>query len=175
MKKVIFLLTVLGLILSCSINKRVETITLNQDNQCVAMLDSLSKLVEHIKFGVYSVDLNAVPVDKYKGLSELDLAKRGVPMSEEQQRIYEFEKFLYRVFKSEICSSLTSDMLVKKIGTPYEIGLDGSYTYLLNIGKDCPNCEHPINRIFSECSYFRIYWGQDRYKQNNISLFYTGL
>jgi hypothetical protein len=143
------------------------------NNECSVKLDSLANIIKHIRFGVYSVDLDEFSVQHYKGLSEIDLALRGIPLSTEEQRIHEFGKFLHRLFKDEQCASaLTGEMLIAKVGKPYEVGYDGSYTYLLNIGKDCPDCQQPINRIFEGCSFIRIRFGKDAHLRNSIFLSY---
>jgi hypothetical protein len=170
MKKMIFLFAVLGILLSCSINRPVIP---NHNNGCLTKMDSLSILMEHIKFGVYSVHLDAFSIEKYKGLSTLELAINGVPIGESDQKIFEFEAFLKRFSENTECTNtMINSMFIEKIGTPYEIAKDGSFLYLLKIGKDCPNCNYPINRIFEGCSHIRIYFDQTVYKRMGISLHY---
>lgn len=173
MKKVIFLFTISILFLTCSTNKKAEITSPIYTNECSAKLDSLANIIKHIKFGVYSVDLDEFSVQHYNGLSDMDLGLRGVPLSTKDQRIHEFGKFLRRLLKDEQCAStLSGEMLIEKIGPPYGVGYDGSYTYLFNIGKDCPDCQQPINRIFEGCSYIRIRFGKDEHIRNTIFLSY---
>ncbi len=115
MKKVIFLSILLGMMFSCLTNRKTVS---GHNPECFSKLDSLSMIMEHIKFGVYSVNLDAFSIEKYKGLSDLELAIIGVPLEENGQKIFEFDVFLRRFSKAiECATTLTSNIFVEKLGS----------------------------------------------------------
>jgi hypothetical protein len=177
MKKVIFLLFMLGIFFSSSFNNRIRSITPTQDNQCLARLDSLSSVIQHIRFGVYSVNLKAFSIEKYRGLSDLDLAIQGVPLDEYGQQIHEFENLIEAFPKDTNCLAITSEMLIKNIGEPYSITPSRgdpnklTYRYLFNIGMECPNCNEPINRMFDGCSHLTFYFEYKKLKKISYCLY----
>ncbi|MCB0541737.1 MAG: hypothetical protein KDE33_29820, partial [Bacteroidetes bacterium] len=66
--------------------------------------------------------------------------------------------------KDRDCLSITSEILIHKIGEPHSITPSRgdtnkvTYRYLFNIGNSCPDCDEPINRIFDGCSYLKFYF-----------------
>ncbi len=174
MKKVILLSILLGMMLSCSTNRKAVS---GHNPECFSKLDSLSMIMEHIKFGVYSVNLDAFSIEKYKGLSDLELAIKGVPLDEYGQHIHEFEKFIKVFSKDTDCLAITSEILIKYIGEPYSITPSRrdtnkvTYRYLFNIGRQCPNCNEPIHRIFDGCSSLRFYFEYEKLKIISYALY----
>ncbi|MFZ1497735.1 MAG: hypothetical protein WAS72_11805, partial [Saprospiraceae bacterium] len=160
MKKVIFFLTLFGIISSCSIKQSVDIVKPNINDECLVNLDSLSNFIHSMNYGLYSVDLSKFPIDEFKGLSDMELSVNEIPFKEKEQRVYQFIRFLGRLKVNKSCYSQFSKENIKRlIGKPTNVSKKGNlYEYLLKTGFECPNCNVPIERLFESCDYIRFYF-----------------
>ena len=177
MKKVIFFLTILGIISSCSIKQSVDIVKPNINDECLVNLDSLSDFIHSIEYGLYSVDLSKFSIDEFKGLSDMELSVNEIPFKENEQRVYQFIRFLRRLKLNKSCYSRFSKENMKRlVGKPTNVSKKGNrYEYLLNTGFECPNCNVPIERLFESCDYIRFYFEDEALVEITFELYYTGL
>jgi hypothetical protein len=177
MKKVIFLLVILSLFFSCSINKKIDKIKPSINNECLGKLDSLSNIIKPIRYELYSVDLTKFSIAEFKGLNELELAINEIPFKEDEQRIFQFKKLLYTLTENKNCYiQFSKETLRSLLGQPTNISKDENiYEYLFYSGFNCPDCSVPIHRIFESCDYSRFYFNNDNLVNITFELYYTGL
>lgn len=177
MKKIIFLLTIFGICFSCSIKRSVDIVKPNMNDVCLVNLDSLSNYIHSMKFGLYSVDLSKFSIDEFKDLSDMELSLNEIPFKENEQRVYQFIRFLRRLKVNKSCYSRFSRENIKRlVGEPTSVSKTGNrYDYLLNTGFECPNCNVPIERLFESCDYIRFYFEDEALVEIAFELYYTGL
>lgn len=119
--------------------------------------------MKHIRFGVYKPQWDSFSIEKYKGLSLIDLARLRVPDTEEGLFIHEFETFVKRLARDGVCRcEWTKEVFIETIGVPFYETHEGKLIYKLNYGSNCPckNCTS-IARVFDGCTAFIISFTKD--------------
>ena len=149
---------ILPAILSCLV------ITLNAQNiqsigdektDCIHLLDSVAGIMQHERFGFYTLKLEKIDISMYKNLDETALTSKNLPTDEDEQRLYNFRLLLMDL---KNCSEhYTEDLLLQIIGPPFSIGKKSIIYLYDNLDRHlCPDCTVPIKFLFDNCGSIRF-------------------
>ena len=70
-------------VFSCTAQKKI--IDSDKNSECTVKLDSLDGMMTPVRCGVYEVDWKQFSLEKYEGLSALELGIRDWPFEKEEQ------------------------------------------------------------------------------------------
>ena len=145
-------------ILSCVVmtldaqsNKSIE----GDKIDCIHLLDSVAGIMQHERFGFYTLKLEKIDISMYKNLDETALTSKNLPTDEDEQRLYNFRLLLIDL---KNCSEhYTEDLLLQIIGPPFSIGKKSIIYLYDNLDRHlCPDCTVPIKFLFDNCGSIRF-------------------
>ncbi len=145
-------------ILSCLV------MTLNAQNiksigdekiDCIHLLDSVAGIMQHERFGFYTLKLEKIDISMYKNVEEIVLSSKNIPTDEDEQRLYNFRLLLLDL---KNCSEYyTEELLLQTIGPPFSIGKKSIMYLYDNFDRHiCPDCTKPIKFLFDNCGSIRF-------------------
>ena len=149
---------IIPVILSCLV------MTLNAQNiqsigdektDCIHLLDSVAGIMQHERYGFYTLKLEKIDISMYKNVDEVVLSSKNIPTDEDEQRLYNFRLLLLDL---KYCSEYyTEELLLHFIGPPFSIGKKSLIYHYDNLDRHiCPDCKRPIKFLFSNCGTIRF-------------------
>lgn len=140
---------------------------MDQWAECKSSLDSLATMLDHIRFGVYKVDLDRFNVDTFANMDTYELLVAKVPLYKRGQQMDFFRDYVVDMIKDSVCigAPVDSAFLKNTIGRPFRIQahypFEGEYSvsFKFNFGVGgCPKNNASIWDVFDNCStlFFKI-------------------
>lgn len=118
-------------------------------------------MLDHIKYGIYRVDLDRFDVDSLASISFIDLLISGFPPYKEGQQMHYFKEYIRGMIEDSVCigQQLDSVQIEKIIGPSFLIQeiypFQETYTvaFKFNFGRPrCPTSDASIWNVFEACS-----------------------
>ena len=143
-----YIVALIPLIFFTSLSKSIA------QKDCKKKIDTLSRVLTHIKYGVFDIDLQRFSIDKYKNMSVEEFRKKEISNEEKYLRFLEFELFVEYLFEDKNCICEWSRQEIINVFGETEIANEFQEDLRLKLyfDNECP-CKKCVPReTFGNCS-----------------------